>query len=103
MDPIGSVDREGRPQLADFYVNIGEHFEVKKAMLAEHASQREWLMKHHGMDQYLQAMSDWGSERGRSVGVPFAEGFRQHLGHSYPRSNLLLEMLGGRDFTQTPP
>ena len=60
------------------------------------ASERDWLLKHHGMDQYLQAMRDWSSHRGRPVGVAFAEGFRQHLGHSYPQDNLLGKLLGER-------
>ena len=63
-------------------------------MLARHASQREWLLKHHGMDQYLQAMRDWGQQRGRRLGVAYAEGFRQHKGHSYPQDNLLGQLLG---------
>ena len=63
-------------------------------MLARHASQRDWLLKHHGMDQYLQAMRDWAAHRGRRCGVAYAEGFRQHLGHSYPQDNLLGQLLG---------
>jgi hypothetical protein len=67
---------------------------LKAAMLAAHASQRAWLMKHHGMDQYVESMRDWCSARGREVGLAFAEGFRQHLGHSYPQDNLLGQLLG---------
>ena len=29
-----------------------------------------------------------------AAGVAFAEGFRQHLGHSYPHDNLVAELLG---------
>ena len=47
-------------------------------MLACHASQREWLRKHHGMDQYLQTMRDWSSARGRQHGVAFAIGSMFH-------------------------
>jgi len=64
------------------------------AMLAAHASQRDWLLKHHGMDHYVQSMRDWSAQRGRQAGVAFAEGFRQHLGHSYPQDNLLGQLLG---------
>ena len=63
-------------------------------MLAAHASQREWLLKHHGMDHYVGSMRDWSARRGREAGVAFAEGFRQHLGHSYPQDNLLAQLLG---------
>jgi hypothetical protein len=65
-------------------------------MLACHASQRDWLLKHHGMDQYVQAMRDWGARRGTRIGAAFAEGYRQHKGHSYPQDNLLGRLLGGR-------
>jgi hypothetical protein len=46
------------------------------------------------MDQYLQAMRDWSAHQGKPAGVAFAEGFRQHLGHSYPQDNLLGTLLG---------
>jgi hypothetical protein len=46
------------------------------------------------MDQYLTAMRDWSAARGREGGVAFAEGFRQHLGHSYPQDNLIGNLLG---------
>jgi hypothetical protein len=68
--------------------------ETKADMLAAHASQRDWLFKHHGMDHYVQAMRDWNALRGRAAGVAFAEGFRQHLGHGYPQDNLLGRVLG---------
>jgi hypothetical protein len=68
--------------------------EEKTALLACHASQRNWLLKHHGVDQYLNAMREWGAARGKEGGVAYAEGFRQHLGHSYPQDNLVGELLG---------
>jgi hypothetical protein len=46
------------------------------------------------MDHYVQTMRDWCATRGQQVGVAFAEGFRQHLGHSYPQDNLLGQLLG---------
>ena len=39
-------------------------------------------------------MREWGAAQGAAAGVRFAEGFRQHLGHSYPKNNLLAELLG---------
>jgi hypothetical protein len=47
------------------------------------------------MDDYLRAMRDWSARQGQLAGVAFAEGFRQHLGHSYPQDNLVGELLGG--------
>jgi LmbE family N-acetylglucosaminyl deacetylase len=95
-DPIEGKDPLGRDVEPSFCIDISAVVEDKAAMLACHASQREWLLKHHGMDQYLQAMRDWGAQRGRRLGVACAEGFRQHLGHSYPPDNLLGQLLGGR-------
>ncbi|HYT90602.1 MAG TPA: PIG-L family deacetylase [Gemmataceae bacterium] len=95
-DPIEGKDPLGNPVAPGFCVDVSDVIETKAEMLACHTSQREWLLKHHGMDQYLQAMRDWGAQRGRSCGVAYAEGFRQHLGHSYPQNNVLAELLGGR-------
>ena len=93
-DPIEGKDPLGVGILPGFLVDVSPVMDVKSAMLARHASQREWLRRHHGMDQYLDAMRDWASRRGRAGGVAFAEGFRQHLGHSYPSDNLLGQLLG---------
>jgi LmbE family N-acetylglucosaminyl deacetylase len=92
-DPIEGKDPLGREVPPGFCVDISGVIEAKAEMLACHASQRDWLLKHHGMDQYLQAMRDWAAARGRSCGVAYAEGFRQHLGHSYPQDNLLGKLL----------
>jgi LmbE family N-acetylglucosaminyl deacetylase len=94
MDPIGGMDRENRPVMADFYVDIGRQFETKRTMLAEHASQREWLRAQHGIDDYLFSMERWTSEMGRRAGVAFAEGFRHYKGHPYPPTPLLEDLLG---------
>lgn len=94
MDPIGGVDREGHTVLPDFFVNVAPQMETKTAMLAEHASQREWLLRHHGLDNYLETMKAWTSESGRRGGVEYAEGFRHYKGHPYPESPLLEQLLG---------
>jgi LmbE family N-acetylglucosaminyl deacetylase len=93
-DPIEGKDALGRDVPPGFGIDTSGVTEAKAEMLACHASQREWLLKHHGIDQYLQAMRDWGARRGRAYGVACAEGFRQHLGHSYPQDNLLGRLLG---------
>jgi LmbE family N-acetylglucosaminyl deacetylase len=93
-DPIEGKDPLGRPVPVGVRIDIGSVIDEKTAMLACHASQRNWLLKHHGMDQYLIAMRDWGVARGGEAGVAFAEGFRQHLGHSYPQNDLIGELLG---------
>jgi LmbE family N-acetylglucosaminyl deacetylase len=94
MDPVGGVDRDGGAIEPDFFVNVTAQMESKTAMLAEHASQRAWLLKHHGTDDYLKTMRAWTRESGRRAGVEYAEGFRRYKGHPYPQSELLEELLG---------
>jgi len=93
-DPIEHKDIFGRPVAPDFHVDISAAIDEKAAMLTCHASQRNWLLKHHGVDHYVNSMRDWSAVRGRECGVAYAEGFRQHRGHSYPQDNLLGHILG---------
>lgn len=93
-DPIEGKDPLGRPVEPGFCIDITATLDVKREMLCAHASQREWLLQHHGMDEYVRAMEEWAAARGRRSGAAAAEGFRQHLGHSYPQDNLLAEVLG---------
>jgi LmbE family N-acetylglucosaminyl deacetylase len=93
-DPIEGRDALGRPVEPSFRVDVSGVIELKSQMLAAHASQRDWLLKHHGMDHYVGSMREWCARRGREAGVGFAEGFRQHLGHAYPQDNLLGRLLG---------
>jgi LmbE family N-acetylglucosaminyl deacetylase len=74
------------------YVNVTEQLDRKIEMLICHASQREWLREHHGMDEYVEAMKRFGAERGRQIGVPYAEAFVQHRGHAFPDSDLLASL-----------
>jgi LmbE family N-acetylglucosaminyl deacetylase len=94
MDSVGGVDRDGRPQTPDFFVNVEPVFQTKRNMLAQHASQRNWLRKQHGIEDYLDTMERWTRERGEAAGVEFAEGFRRYPGHPYPQTPLLEELLG---------
>jgi LmbE family N-acetylglucosaminyl deacetylase len=93
-DPIEGKDALGRDVAPGFCIDISGVIDFKAELLACHASQRDWLLKHHGIDHYLIAMRDWSAQRGRACGIAFAEGFRQHLGHSYPQDNLLGQLLG---------
>ncbi len=93
-DPIEGKDALGREVAPQLCVDVSGVIDTKAAMLAAHASQREWLLKHHGMDEYVAAMEQWAAARGEACGAATAEGFRQHLGHSYPQDNLLGTLLG---------
>ena len=63
-------------------------------MLACHESQRNWLRKQHGIDEYLERSERWSAARGREIGAKYGEAFRQHTGHPYPGDNRLAAMLG---------
>lgn len=75
-------------------IDVSPQIERKVEMLACHASQREWLRSHHGMDEYIEAMKRFGNERGQQVGAQYAEAFIQHRGHPFPTSDLLAELFG---------
>jgi N-acetylglucosamine malate deacetylase 1 len=92
-DPIEGKDALGQPIDPGFRIDISGVIDRKAEMLATHASQRDWLLKHHGMDHYVTSMREWSARRGHEAGVAFAEGFRQHLGHGYPQDNLLGQLL----------
>jgi LmbE family N-acetylglucosaminyl deacetylase len=74
-------------------IDITGQLARKAEMLACHASQRDWLRSHHGMDQYIEAMKRHAALRGDEAGVEFAEAFVQHRGHPFPQNDLLMELL----------
>jgi LmbE family N-acetylglucosaminyl deacetylase len=94
MDPAGGVDRDDRPVKPDFVVDVSATFERKRQMLGEHASQRNWLRKHHDVDEYLDQLDRWTRKSGAWAGIRYGEGFRRYKGHPYPQSPLLEELLG---------
>jgi LmbE family N-acetylglucosaminyl deacetylase len=94
VDPLEGRDRAGEPVTPHFHVDVTRVFDRKRAALACHASQRNWLLRQHGIDEYLDAQERWSRRRGAEVGVEHAEGFRQYLGHPYPQDNLLLRLVG---------
>jgi len=94
MDPIEGRDRSGVRITPDFGVDITAQFETKAKMLAAHASQRNWVMKQHGIDDYMLSMKKWAAKRGNMFGVTYAEGFRQYTGTPYPRTKLLQSLVG---------
>jgi LmbE family N-acetylglucosaminyl deacetylase len=94
-DPIEGKDPyTGEPATPSVRVDISAVIDRKIEMLACHASQREWLRSHHGIDEYIEAMKKHGAMRGAELGVAFAEAFAQHRGHAYPQSDLLAEQMG---------
>lgn len=95
VDAIEGTDYYGNPVKPEFILDISSTFELKQQMLACHDSQRSWLRKQHGIDEYLERSARWSSLRGGEIGVDYGEAFTQHKGHPYPGDNLLLELLEG--------
>jgi LmbE family N-acetylglucosaminyl deacetylase len=92
-DAIEGKDHFGQRIYPQFYVDISPTLRAKREMLSRHASQREWLRSHHGVDEYLRQMTGWAATYGHECGCEYAEGFRQHLGHGYPREPVLQNAL----------
>ena len=93
MDPIDGHDRSGHQTVPDFTVNVASTMDTKRAMLAQHRSQRFWLRQQHGMDDYLRQMEDWTKACGMRAGFSWGEGFRQYQVHPYPSQPLLQQTL----------
>ncbi len=101
-DPIEGKDPLGGLIVPTLLVDIESALDKKLEMLSRHASQREWLRAHHGIDEYLESTKRWSRERGRLANCEHAEGFRQHLGHAYPQNDLLAFTLRERAILHLP-
>ncbi len=82
--PYGLHDPWRRRVAADLYVDITQVLPVKRAMLAAHVSQKEWLDVSQGLDSYLHQMESMAREVGQmSGGFSYAEGWIRHLHLGY--------------------
>lgn len=93
MDSLEGIDDFGESIKPTTIIDISTTIEIKEKMLAAHESQRSWLMSHNGIDEYIISMKNFSSKRGKEINVEYAEGFRQHLAHAFPKSNILKEVL----------
>ncbi len=93
-DALEAKDKFGNALEPSLWVDISGEMDIKEKMLSCHESQRNWLLKHHRMDEYILAMKRFGERRGKEINTRYAEGFRQHVGHGYPQDNILDEYLG---------
>jgi len=94
--PFGLRDEMRKRVAADLYVDVEGEMEHKRMMLAEHRSQREWLLASQGSD-YLAAMEEMCLVAGRDSGCfEYAEGWRHHLnlGFSNSDDDPLADLLG---------
>jgi len=94
LDAIEGKDRFGKDIPVDMLVDISSTIDCKEKTIECHHSQRDWMLKHHGVDNFVQIGKDWSAKRGTIINKPFAEGFRQHLGHPFPQDNILKSELG---------
>ncbi|MFH1708945.1 MAG: PIG-L family deacetylase [Planctomycetota bacterium] len=95
--PYGLSDGMRRPVRPDLFVDVSGILAVKRAMLALHRSQKEWLDVSQGLDSYLATMEQMTRAVGRmSRRFRFAEGWRRHshLGFSAEDADPLAEALG---------
>lgn len=88
-DPIQGKDIFGLEIKSDIYVDISSTIDMKEKMLCCHKSQRDWLLKISRVDEYVTMMRNFAMKKGKVNNQTYAEGFRQHLGFSYPSENIL--------------
>jgi LmbE family N-acetylglucosaminyl deacetylase len=95
--PVGLRDPLRRRIVPGAFVNTTTEFEQKKAALAAHRSQQDWLAKSQKMNQYLATMAWYSREVGKlSRRFTHAEGWRRHLhwGYCAEDADPLREALG---------
>jgi len=102
--PHGLRGSLGRVIHPDAFVNTASVLDRKRAMLACHASQKEWLDVSQGMDAYVNEMESMSAEVGRmSRRFDHAEGWLLHgtLGFGPGDFNPMKQLLKG-DYYGTP-
>ena len=95
--PHGLRDGLRRRIWPELYVDITSVCDLKRQMLAQHRSQKEWLDVSQGLDAYLKTMEETSAEVGRMSGrFEYAEGWRRHshLGFSAEDIDPLAQALG---------
>ena len=99
--PHGSFDPLRQIVRPEFCIDITSVIELKREMLAQHRSQKNWLDRSQGMDAYLNVMQENSRVVGEMSGrFTYAEGWRRrlHLGFCDEAANPLVDAL--RAFTQ---
>ena len=77
--PLSLKDQLNRPVLPELFVDISGVIAVKRAMLACHQTQKEWLDASQGLNAYLDDMEGRCRQVGALSGVfPLAEGWLRH-------------------------
>ena len=95
--PHGLRDPLRRLVVPGAFVNVSSVQGIKRAALAEHKSQRNWLDISQGLDSLSAKLDGMAREVGKlSRKFKFAEGWRRHLHYGFSTSDLdpLREALG---------
>jgi LmbE family N-acetylglucosaminyl deacetylase len=87
--PMENMDYFGNVIKPQFYVDVSSVISTKAEALGCHVSQREWLRRQHGIDQYIDEMKSWDAEAGSKVGAQYAEVFIMHKGSAFPRTPII--------------
>lgn len=88
-DAVQGKDRFGNEITGDIMVDITAVMDTKEQMLCCHQTQRDWLQYISKVDEFVIMMKSFSERNGRLINKPYAEGYRQHLGYSYPQDDLL--------------
>ena len=102
--PHGLCDGLRRRVIPGAFVDTAGVHQRKRAALACHASQKEWLDTTQGMDSYLAAMDNFSGELGTLSGkFQHAEGWRRHshLGFCGEPDDPLCKALGRKYLVNT--
>ncbi|MCC6155866.1 MAG: PIG-L family deacetylase [Candidatus Hydrogenedentes bacterium] len=97
-DPLRRIVRAGQ------YVDITSVVPAKRAALAAHKSQKEWLDRSQGLDSYLTTMEEMAKQVGGMSGkFEYAEGWRRHLhlGFCAENADPLSEVVGDMGIIDT--
>ncbi len=82
--PHGQCTPMREPVRPEIYVDTTGVHAAKRAALACHASQKEWLDATQGQDNYLNTMDAFSRTLGRQSGkFPHAEGWTRHLHYGF--------------------
>lgn len=93
VDAVEGTDHFGARHPVDLIVDISDVIDRRLELLACHASQRDWLRRQHGIDEYIIASRRWAAQRGSEIDAGYGEGFRQYKGHPHPTDDLLSRLL----------
>ncbi|MBN2455463.1 MAG: PIG-L family deacetylase [Sedimentisphaerales bacterium] len=96
-------DSMGNLVTPELFVNITSEMPIKIRMLSCHESQRQWLDKTQGLDNYVETMRQSSAEIAHMSGQKdweYAEGFRRHshIGFSKENRDLLSEILNHKTY-----